>query len=200
MKLCEAGCEVSFTKFGIGVEVRYRGQLVLEGSKCLTTGLWMVPLDTTPTATTTKPVTHPLKQTTKVRVANNVTDTSSQAELAMYHRQLLGSPPKSTLLKAIKNHSNLFDTFPGLSYELINKHLPLSTATTKGHMIQKRQGLQSTNRNREVVLDARRDVQDMSPKQHICTAREDELFCYSVLDNKQDTIYSDLTGQFPVWS
>ena len=53
VKLCEAGCEVSFTRFGIGVKVRYRGQLVLEGSKCITTGLWMVPLDTTPTATTT---------------------------------------------------------------------------------------------------------------------------------------------------
>ena len=115
VKLCEAGCEVSFKTFGIGVEVRYRGQLVLEGSKCLITGLWMVPLDTTPTATMTKHVTHLRNHTTKVRVANNVTDTSSQAEIAKYHPQSLGSPPKSTLLKAIKNttiYLILFQDYP----------------------------------------------------------------------------------------
>ena len=130
----------------------------------------MVPLDTTPTANTTKIVTPLHTHTTKVRVANNVTSTSSQAEIAKYHHQSLGSSPKSTLLKAIKNHSNLFNTFPGLSYKLINKHLPLSTATMKGHMIQKRQGLQSTNNNREAVRNARKDVQDMSPTEHVCTS------------------------------
>ena len=102
VKLCKAGCEVSFTRFGIGVKVHYRGQLVLEGSKCLTTGLWMVPLDTMSTANTTKIVTPLHTHTTKVRVANNVTSTSSQAEIAKYHHQSLGNPPKSTLLKAIK--------------------------------------------------------------------------------------------------
>ena len=34
MKLCNTGCEVSLTKFGIGVEVRYRQRVVLTGSKC----------------------------------------------------------------------------------------------------------------------------------------------------------------------
>ena len=28
---------------GIGVEVRYRGQMMIKGSKCTRTGLWMVP-------------------------------------------------------------------------------------------------------------------------------------------------------------
>ena len=37
MKLCEAGCEVSFTKWGIGVEVRYRGQTITKVSKCTRT-------------------------------------------------------------------------------------------------------------------------------------------------------------------
>ena len=44
VKLCEAGCEVSFKTLGIGVEVRYRGRLIIKGSKFTRTGLWMVPL------------------------------------------------------------------------------------------------------------------------------------------------------------
>ena len=45
--LCNAGCEVLFTK--IGVTVKYRGSTVLTGRKCLRTGLWMVPLTGTKT-------------------------------------------------------------------------------------------------------------------------------------------------------
>ena len=54
VKYCKAGCDVSFTRFGIGVEVRYRGKLVLIGSKCITIGLWMASLDTNSSPTTTK--------------------------------------------------------------------------------------------------------------------------------------------------
>ena len=52
VKLCEAGCEVSFTKWGIGVEVRYRGRLIIKGSKCTRTGLCMVPLSSPPSTAT----------------------------------------------------------------------------------------------------------------------------------------------------
>ena len=52
VKLCEAGCEVSFTKWGIGVEVRYRGQTIIKGSKCTRTGIWMVLLSSPPDTTT----------------------------------------------------------------------------------------------------------------------------------------------------
>ena len=44
VKLCNAGCEVSFTK--IECIVKYRGRVVLKGHKCSKTGMWMVPLDT----------------------------------------------------------------------------------------------------------------------------------------------------------
>ena len=45
--LCEAGCTVSFTQ--IGCQVTYRGKMILCGSKCEKSGLWMIPLadDTT---------------------------------------------------------------------------------------------------------------------------------------------------------
>lgn len=37
-----AGCQVTFDK--IGVNVTYRGRMVMEGNKCTRTGLWMVPI------------------------------------------------------------------------------------------------------------------------------------------------------------
>ena len=67
-----------------------------------------------------------------------IVETSSKAELAMFYHQILCSPPKTTLLKAIKNKQ--LETFPGLTYELINHHLIGSTATHKGHMVCQRQG------------------------------------------------------------
>ena len=42
IKLCNAGCEVTFTK--IECTVKYRGRVVLTGYKCQRTGLWMIPL------------------------------------------------------------------------------------------------------------------------------------------------------------
>ncbi len=40
--LCNAGCKVTFTK--IECCVKYRGQIILQGYKCLKSGLWMVNL------------------------------------------------------------------------------------------------------------------------------------------------------------
>ena len=48
VKLCKAGRDVRFTKFGIGVDLRYRERMVLHGSKCTRTGLWMVSLEASP--------------------------------------------------------------------------------------------------------------------------------------------------------
>ena len=129
VKLCEAGCEVSFTKWGIGVEVRYRGHMIIKGSKCTRTGLWMVPLSIPPDTTTSSRIkqqsTNKCTSSNKL-YAGNLYEASSQAELSMYHHQSLGSPPKSTLLHAIKRYPDLYSTFPGLNYELISKHLPPS--------------------------------------------------------------------------
>ena len=183
VKLCEAGCEVKFIKWGVGIEIRYRGRIVLEGALNKRTGLWMVPLTkqerppvikqeassvlttrpSSPTSVTnfneatsneSTSSTHVLANSSHQQVdptqdspprlrqidlrgsssqkypsfehfAGNVRQTTSMAELAMYHHQSLGSPPRTTLLRAIRKHPNLFHTFPGLNYELIRKHLPM---------------------------------------------------------------------------
>jgi hypothetical protein len=40
--LCNAGCDVLFTK--IGCTITHRGRTIMCGSKCMRTGLWMIPL------------------------------------------------------------------------------------------------------------------------------------------------------------
>ena len=210
MKLCKAGCDVRFTKFDIGVEVRYRGRLILTGSKCTSTGLWIVPREDspktspTPCARTCGSVpffTSSLPDPSSEQYLANTTQTSSQAEVAMYHHQAMGLPPKSTFFAAIHKHPELVSTFPGLTYDLINKHLPSSTATIKGNMIQNRKGLRSTSSDPMSVMDAQRRVSDMSPVEQICSAKEDEICCFAVISNRnKNTNLRGLTGQFPVQS
>ena len=41
----------------------------------------------------------------------------------------------------------------------------------------------------------------MAPGKQICTATDDEMFCYSITtDNNGNVIYSDLAGKFPIES
>ena len=202
MKLYEAGCEVSFTEWGIGVEVQYRGKMIIKGSKCTKTGLWMVPLTSPPDTTTSSRIKQ--KSTNKCTSSNklyagNLYVTSPQAELAMYHHQSLGSQPKSTLLQAIKRHPDLYSTFPGLNYELISKHMPPSEATEKGHTIQRIQGINSTRNHKQAIRDARQDIKNMFLTERVCSAMKDEICCCACIgDTHKDTIYSDLTGRFPI--
>ena len=253
VRLCNAGCEVVFDKWGVGVEVRYRGRVILAGSKSTINGLWYVPItqnseinltqhmeprkktrfesrtkgqepvclhtsevsssafleEWKPTASlptlkknfgllTTQfgapmnrrvsikgkrkrkvnlgqhcgpqqktatyapqeqnsflatsrmefsmpqpPVTtdddemtlKTSNATQNAPIAANVTTqitTFSREELAMYHHQSLGNPRKETLMSALKENPSQFETFPGLTHELIRDHLPPSKATEKG--------------------------------------------------------------------
>ena len=94
--LCNAGCEVTFTK--IGVTVRYNGKIVLRGNKCTRTGLWMVPIIPTMYPTSTHSPTSqqtPTAATTAEHQATNMVhtlETSSKEELAKFHHQTIGSP------------------------------------------------------------------------------------------------------------
>ena len=68
-------------------------------------------------------------------------------------------------------------------------------------MVRTGQGLQSTKCDRQQILDAREEVNDMAPQEQICSAIDNDMFCYSILRSKEgNTIYSDLTGRFPIES
>ena len=201
VRLCNAGCDVEFTK--IGCTVKHRGRVVLKGNKCTKTGLWMIPISENTNVTATPTAAETLHQLIEINKSQdhlfNVLETSSKEELAMYYHQTICSPPKTTFLKAIRN--NQFKSFPGLTYELIAQHLPPSKATAQGHMTKLRQGIQSTRSNRQDILDARLEIDQMQPPQEACGAQDDEMFCFAVVnESKAGTIYSDLTGHFPVQS
>ena len=96
-------------------------------------------------------------------VIANITRTSTKPEIATYHHQSLGSPQVSSVLRALSRHPDELLTFPGMSKNLITKHLPPATATYKGHMVRKRININSTRNNRQAILDARLQVNDISP-------------------------------------
>jgi len=103
------------------------------------------------------------------------------------------------MLKALQK--GWLKTFPGLTYKLVSKYLPDSSATNKGHFIQTRKGARSTRIMRQAVVYARENVDDVDPTEQVCPAMEDQIFCYAMLaDQNDNTIYSDLPGRFPVQS
>ena len=64
-------------------------------------------------------------------------------DLVNFLHQSLFSPRPSTLKQALKK--NFLTTFPGLTENLVNKHLSPSIATEFGHLRQEKQHLQSTS-------------------------------------------------------
>ncbi len=147
--LCNAGCDVLFTK--IGCTITHWGRTIMCGNKCTRTGLWMIPLhaDSQPTTTATPP-------RSLTTMAANIAATSSAGDHACYIHQALCSPTTQSLQSALARSSELA-TIPGLTPQLILHHLPPSTATDKGHMQGHRQGVQSTCTQQPAILQARSD-------------------------------------------
>jgi hypothetical protein len=83
-------------------------------------------------------------------------------------------------------------TWPGLSEKAINKHLRLTTATTMGHMNQRRQNIIFNSRTliTSDIVDITATTTNSGTKTHLV---------YAVLVGKGQ-LYTDLTGKFPVRS
>ncbi len=191
MTLCNAGCTVNFTK--IGCTISYRGRTLVCGHKCICTGLWMIPLSGTATAA---PPINSVAPTEDFMA--NIAATSSAAEYARYVHQLLCSPPTATLLRAMATSTEL-RTILGLSPALIHNNLPRSTATDKGHMRRHPANTVSTRNNQAAIIQARADVDHIFPTHEACAVHD--LFCFTALaDANTGTMYTDLTGAFPVQS
>ena len=62
-------------------------------------------------------------------VVKNAFAMATKPDLAMYYHRAAFSPVPTTFISAIKGN---FSTWPGLTAELISKHLPKSLATEKG--------------------------------------------------------------------
>jgi hypothetical protein len=131
-------------------------------------------------------------------IAANIDATSSAAEYARYIHQCICSLPSATLLGALTRSEELI-TIPGLTPTLIKNHLPRSTATDRGHMRRHRSNTASTRNNHSDIVAARAEVDHMFPQHEICTMKD--VFCFAALANTiTGTMYTNITGAFPVCS
>jgi hypothetical protein len=132
--------------------------------------------------------------------ANGILRTDKpKQELATYLHADLGSPAPSTLLRAIRRGH--LTTIPGLTTNLISKHLSKSVATTLGHQDQEAKNLRSTKSIADtltqpsppsLLLPSDSDLApSLEPKSHQLCA---------MLFGKQELFksYSDQTGRFPI--
>ena len=116
-------------------------------------------------------------------------------KLAQYLHQCFCPPPKVTLLNAIKNKK--LRSVPGLTHDLISKHLPEATTTAKGHMKRVHQGTQSTHNNQQNIINTRKELTNMNPAQEACSAH-DMFVCAAIADKNSGTMYTNLPGPFPL--
>ena len=186
VKLCDAGCNVIF-KHDCCLVI-YKKKIIMYGIRCPRTRLWMVPLSLQHqhTKDTTR---HDFKQ----HHANSIHHMANQRNLVEYLHQCFFSPPASTLIKAIRNDQLL--GVPGFTMKAVNKWLPVSTATIKGHMNRTRKNLRSTRKTQ--TKETNEYEKDMEPEEN--KNAKCELFCFAALaEDFNSTIYSDATGKFPV--
>ncbi|KAL7465746.1 hypothetical protein ACHAXS_006063 [Conticribra weissflogii] len=201
-QLCDNGCTVIYNNEAC--KVFYKEKLVWKGSREPKTGLWELPLNpqhpSQPTTTTTS-------NHNKQHYANNAYTITTKADLIKYLHQCAFSPTISTWIKAINN--NQFPTWPGLTAAAVQRHLPESPATDKGHLKQLRQNIRSTKPQRNENNDKQtQDIRDISEEDNMSPAREEfkednktNIFCFAAIaDVITGTIYSNNIGQFPIRS
>ena len=130
--------------------------------------------------------------------SKNAHETITKEELGQYHHQSLLSPLITTIEKPIENDQ--LSSYLGLERALL-KHLPMPSATIKGHMHKQRKGFRSTRANQQEIKEARQYLADMNPPQFICNTISPNVLCYASLAHTvTGTIYTDLPGRFPVQS
>jgi hypothetical protein len=104
---------------------------ILSGPRDLNTGLWRINLRQT----------HNHKPEP---IVNNVYDLRNTGDLFHYLHKALSNPTTYAMLQAVKDGNMI--TWSGLTEDVINKHLKLTTATAMGHVNQRLQNIRSTSR------------------------------------------------------
>ncbi len=127
------------TKHDLHVYNNMNDWLVILGHRNYKDGLWW---DVTTTIPSSSQSSAPRSPTSTIPSLNAVLCCYNKlkSEVASYFHASCGSPTtKSTFIHAIKQGN--FLSWPGLTANLISKHLPPSIATAKGHLTQEHQGL-----------------------------------------------------------
>ena len=176
-QFCDNGYEIQLTQTSIHIKNTTDPSLSLTGSRAGPNSMWMINL-LPPTINTTNRT---------IQQMNNVYEVSKQRDIVQYLHKAAFSPVPSTWITAI--NAGFFATWPGLTADLVRKHLDKSPATTKGHMKQLRMNIRSTSKTSTPTMKT------PSPNENV---REQSVTTMRVLD--VGTLYSDQTGRFPVTS
>ena len=213
-QLCDHGCIATFSKDK--VIIHRHNRIVLTGYRDPQTGLWRIPIDPLPKIpAATPPHLTPSEileeayeskhgspsprpfgfDMTKFHRANSAYQTKSNTDLIQFLHAACGSPVPSTWIQAIDNGN--FATWPGLTSDLVRKHLPKAIATVKGHLNQHRKNVRSTKQHTPELNTSQHDC-DMFPPQLQPNKRTHHIYA-SVIDLTTQ-ISTDLTGRFPVTS
>ena len=175
-KICDDGCTATFTATHLIVEKK--GYVVLERTCKGVAGMWYVHLATTP-----QPSPTPTRQS-----GNNMIADRTKPDLTQWYHTILFSPVNHNLIQSTKK--GYFATWPILTIDLINKPLPPSMATAKGHMHQTRKNIKSTKQQEPV----RQEDPSIKP----LAQRTNTVFT-KIIDHKRK-IATYLIGKFPVTS
>eukprot|EP00804_Cyclotella_cryptica_P019007 CCRYP_006480-RA/>CCRYP_006480-RA protein AED:0.25 eAED:0.14 QI:0/0/0/1/1/1/2/0/936 len=198
VQLCNAGCNLCMDKNELVIS--YNNREVMRGIKCPRTGLWLLPLSNQGQAKAT--YLH-----LPAHSMSNVYHTSTRAEWIQYPHQACFSPTLSSWCKAIDNDQ--FMSFPGLTTWAARKYLPPSTATPKGHMARNSKNLRSTTKPTQKRAKQPRLIDLVGNMSHIDQdlhpSEEPDAPCdlfigATIGDTFFNTLYTDLTGQFPAKS
>ena len=199
-KLCDDDCTAIFTKEKM--EVIKNKKLVLEGLRNKYDGLWDVELPNTFTARNSTPDSNIVSHqcTTKNKANAIVNKNQSKTKLANYYHQCCFSPCIRTLTEAVKKGN--FDSWPGFKELKLYTNLQRTMATSKGHLDQERQGLQSTKAKalqhflqQNLTDEVRQDFFPLKPSGVI--AHTNDCIAQIIPFQKTSKAYMDLTGRFP---
>eukprot|EP00804_Cyclotella_cryptica_P000273 CCRYP_010218-RA/>CCRYP_010218-RA protein AED:0.29 eAED:-0.05 QI:0/0/0/0.5/1/1/2/0/769 len=201
-KFCDAGCRVSFD--ATACHIFLKGKLVLTGTRCPTTGLWIIPLNpSSPHSTIGTPSSHPPPK--PQHIAYNVYTLPFKQQQLKYIHQAFFGPPVHNLIKAINNDQLL--GVPLMKPDLICKYLAPSPATSKGRMKRPRTGIRSTRaiptQPNKPTLPSRTLLTQSTTTTHVIPIESIgdsscNVCCYAALADKHTgTLYTDATGALP---
>ena len=130
-QLCDAHCEVKFTAREVQI-FNIKNQNIATGVRDYSTGLWKIPI----------PISMPPPEPFFPLINGVIKRDTPISDMCEFLHASLFSPTMSTLKSALEN--GFLNSFPGLTLKTIRKYLPISQATSKGHLTQDKVGIMST--------------------------------------------------------
>ena len=178
-QFCDEGCTAHYDRHRVWI-TNQDGKEILTGNRDSTTGLYMVDLT---------------EEEIHTQIAAPVIRSNPIAQRVAYWAASMGAPVTDTLLRAMRNG---YVTCPGISTSDVVQHPPDFTATSKGHMTMKRQGLQPTHYHQSPATEDElfpEPLPSLGPgKQRIADSHSS--VCTRCIPMSQEH-FSDMAGRFP---